>query len=70
MALKRYIGPLESVRLCVAGYEIGTVEQGGSIFVPDELAKLTEWQADHWADGAPVVTAKSTKADSGGKGEV
>jgi len=74
MALKRYIGPLESVRLQVAGHEIGIVKQGDSIVVPDELAELTEWQADYWADGAPVtpakVTAKSAKADDGGKGEV
>lgn len=70
MALKRYIGPYESVRLMVAGHEIGIVEKGGSIVVPDELAELTEWQSDCWADGAAVVTAKSAKADSGGKGEV
>ena len=73
MALKRYIGPLESVRLQVAGHEIGIVKQGDSIVVPDELAELTEWQADLWADGAPVAaakSAKSAKADDGGKGEV
>lgn len=50
MALMRYIGPHPEVRVVVAGNEIGVVENGGSIVVPDELAGLTAWSEDHWED--------------------
>jgi len=48
MALKKYVGPFDAVTVRVAGNELGTVENGASIVVPDELAGLTEWPADHW----------------------
>ena len=64
MAVKRYLGPEASVLLRVAGNEIGLVEQGEAIFVPDELAELTVWQ-DFWED----VKSTGDKSDKAGKGD-
>lgn len=61
MALFTYNGPYESVELKVAGYEIGTVEQGGSIVVPDDLADSVEWQ-DYWKR-ADQGTPENLKGD-------
>lgn len=47
MALFTYDGDYAAVDLRVAGHDLGTVEKGGSIVVPDELASLTEWP-DYW----------------------
>jgi hypothetical protein len=72
MALKRYIGPYESVRLMVAGEEIGIVNKGDSVVIPDEIADSVEWSDELWADGplVPVKTARASKIDDGKEGNV
>ena len=53
MALMRYTGPYDAVDVKVAGHELGIVERGESIAVPDDLAALTEWPPECWQ---PVVS--------------
>lgn len=62
MALMRYVGPYPEVRVVVAGTEVGNVENGGSIVVPDELASQAEW-SEHWEDGSKAEEKKKVKAD-------
>ena len=48
MALLKYLGPYEEVRVSVAGQEVGIVAKGQKLSVPDELAGQSEWQPDSW----------------------
>lgn len=48
MALLKYLGPFDEVRVSVAGQEVGTVAKGMKISVPDELAGQSEWQEESW----------------------
>jgi hypothetical protein len=63
MALKRYIGPEDEVRLVVAGNEIGVVSQGGSIVVPDDVAESVGWAEEFWEDGSKAQEKKMTRAE-------
>lgn len=62
MALMRYVGPYPEVSVRVAGHDIGNVENGGSIVVPDELASQVEW-SEHWEDGSKTEEKKKVKAE-------
>ena len=57
--LKRYVGPYDEVQVYVAGNELGVVKKGEAIAVPDDVATLAEWPADHWQDGEPARPATS-----------
>lgn len=62
MALFTYDGPYAEVGVRVAGHDIGTVEKGGSIVVPDELASQVDWP-DYWkrADQAKAKVPAESK---------
>jgi hypothetical protein len=63
VALFKYVGPLPEVEVHVAGNEIGVVEKGGSIVVPDELANQVAW-SEHWqrADNESPAPAEPVAA--------
>jgi hypothetical protein len=63
MALKKYVGPQEAVKLTVAGVEFGVVEKGGSVAVPDELANSVGWSADLWEDGAKAPARPESRKE-------
>lgn len=63
MALKTYVGPHDSVDLRVAGHDIGTVERGSAIFIPDHLVNLVHWPEAFWQDGAPELAKAKTGKD-------
>ena len=66
MALKRYIGPHDSVTVSVAGNDFGMVEHGSSLAVPDELAESVAWPEDHWED---VTEEPMKERDNTGEGD-
>lgn len=63
MALMRYIGPHDEVKVLVAGNEIGNVVQGGAIVVPDDLAASVAWSDELWEDASADSSAKEKLAD-------
>lgn len=69
MALMRYIGPYDEVRVSVAGIEFGPVEKDGSIAVPDELAQQVVWN-EHWEDASKDAAAKKSSKAEARKDEV
>jgi hypothetical protein len=48
VALYKYDGQFDQVEVRIAGEYAGTVEKGGSLAVPDELAGKTGW-SEHWS---------------------
>jgi hypothetical protein len=52
----------------VAGHEIGIVDKGDSVVIPDEIAGLVEWSDELWADG-PLVPVKNTRAGNVREGD-
>lgn len=63
MALMKYLGPFDEVRVSVAGQEVGVVAKGDFISVPDELEGQSEWQEEHWE---LVKKPKPTEASPSG----
>lgn len=64
MALLKYLGPFDEVRVSVAGQEIGIVAKGQQISVPDEFEGQSEWQTENWK----LVQAPGTKDESSPSG--
>jgi hypothetical protein len=63
MALLKYLGPFDEVRVSVAGQEVGIVAKGDKLSVPDELAGQSEWQPESWelmSETKPTASASGT----------
>ena len=55
--LKRYIGPFAVASVSAGGRNLGSVEKGEAIYIPDDLVNSVGWPELSWED----VTSTSNK---------